>query len=74
MKNKIKSIKEKIPQIVTLPDGYYNGTWGGYVIDVQYNGKMFELETVAGIRGSGIKVIVKVENGEATFDQVANPS
>lgn len=72
MKNKIKSIKEKIPQITTLPDGYYNGIWGGYVIDIYYNGKMFELETEEGVRGSGFKVIVQVENGVATFDEVVN--
>ena len=32
MRNSIKSIKEKVPQIVTLPDGYYNvdniKSWG----------------------------------------------
>lgn len=72
MKNKIKSIKEKIPQITTLPDGYYNGIWGGHVIDIYYNGKMFELETEEGVRGSGFKVIVQVENGVATFDEVVN--
>ena len=70
MKNKIKSIKEKVPQISTLPDGYYNGTWGGYVVEVTYKGKVFELETEEGVRGIGFKVIVQVENGVATFDEV----
>jgi hypothetical protein len=41
MNNKIKSIKEKIPQETTLPDGYYNGIWGGYIIEVQYNNKTY---------------------------------
>ena len=41
MKNKIKSIKEKVPQVTTLPDGYYNGVWGGYSIDVKYKAKTF---------------------------------
>ena len=49
MKNKIKSIKEKIPQITTLPDGYYNGIWGGHVIDIyrisdQIDGGLHDLE------------------------------
>lgn len=39
MKNKVKSITEKVSQITTLPDGNYNGIWGGYVIEINYNGK-----------------------------------
>jgi hypothetical protein len=70
MRNKIKSIKEKVPQVATLPDGYYNGTWGGYVVEIHYKGKTYELETDEGVRGVGIKVVVQVENGVATFDEV----
>ena len=70
MKNKIKSIKEKVPQVATLPDGCYNGTWGGYVIEIQCNGKTYELETEKGVKGIGIKVVVEIENGVATFDEV----
>lgn len=36
MSNRIVSIKEKVPQLATLPDGTYTGTWGGYTIDVRY--------------------------------------
>ena len=70
MRNKIKSIRERVPQVSTLPDGYYNGTWGGYVVEVRYQNKIFELETEEGVRGAGFKVIVQVENGVATFDEV----
>ena len=70
MKNKIKSITEKVPQLTTLPDGLYYGIWGGYVIEVGYNGKNFELETEEGVRGMGFKVIVQIEDGVATFDEV----
>lgn len=68
MKNKIKSIKEKEPRVTTLPDGYYNGTWGGHFIEVNYKNKTFELETEASVKSFGINVIVQVENGVATFD------
>lgn len=34
MENKIKAIREKVPQVTTLPDGIYFGTWGGYVIEL----------------------------------------
>lgn len=37
MKNKVKSITEKVPQVTTLPDGLYCGTWGGYVIEIASN-------------------------------------
>lgn len=70
MKNKVKSITEKVPQVTTLPDGFYNGVWGGYVIEVAYEGKTFELATEIGVKGIGIKVVVEVEDGEATFDVV----
>ena len=72
MKGIIKSIKEKVPQITTLPDGLYNGIWGGYVIEVKTGGKTYELETQEGVRGIGIKVIVEIKEGVATFDEVSN--
>lgn len=70
MKNKIKSIKEKVPQITTLPDGLYNGIWGGYIIEVKYKEKTFELETVEGVRGIGVKVVVEVKDGIPSFDEI----
>ena len=70
MKHKIKSIKEKVPQTATLPDGLYSGIWGGYVIDINFNGKTFELETEEGVRGIGIKVVVQIENGVPSFDEL----
>jgi len=70
MKHKIKSIKEKVPQLTTLPDGLYNGVWGGYVIEVKYKDKTFELETEEGVRGMDIKVVVEVKDGVPSFDEV----
>lgn len=70
MQYKVKSITEKVPQITTLPDGYYNGIWGGYIVEINYNGKTYELKTEEGIRGIGVKVIVQIENGVASFDEV----
>jgi hypothetical protein len=70
--NKIKSIKEKVPQVATLPDGIYTGTWGGYVIEMRYNGKTYELETEEGVRGAGFKVAVTIKDGVATFEELKN--
>jgi hypothetical protein len=70
--SKILEIREKVPQIAMLPDGAYFGTWGGNVIDVSYKGKNYELTTEEGVRGMGIKVVVTVKDGVATFDEVKN--
>jgi hypothetical protein len=69
---KIKAIREKRPVETTLPDGMYMGTWGGYVIEVNYGGKTYELETEEGVRGSGFKVVVTIKDGVATFEDLKN--
>lgn len=70
MKNKVTSIIEKVPQVTPLPDGFYNGVWGGYFIKITTQGRHYELETETGVKGMGIKVVVHVENGVATFDVI----
>ena len=72
MSNKILSFKEKVPTITTLPDGVYSGIWGGFVIDVNYKGKTYELITEVGVKGFGIKVIVNIKDGDATFTELKN--
>ena len=72
MSNKIKAIREKVPQISTLPDGNYMGTWGGYVIEVKYQDRWYELETEEGVRGVGLKVVVTIKDGVATFEDLKN--
>ena len=72
MKNKVTSITEKLPQPAQLPDGLYNGIWGGYVIELTHNGKKYELNTEEGVRGINIKVVVEIKDGVATFETVQN--
>ena len=72
MSNKILEIREKVPQVTTLPDGFYNGTWGGFVIEVYYKGKTYELTTEEGVKCMGIKVVVNIQDGVATFGQTKN--
>lgn len=69
---KILGITEKVPQATMLPDGLYNGVWGGSVIDVRYKNKNYELETEDGVRGFDIKVVVNITDGIATFNEVKN--
>ena len=70
--SKILEIREKVPQVTTLPDGLYNGTWGGYVIEVHYKRKSYELTTEQGVQGIGFKVVVTIKDGVATFDEIKN--
>jgi len=69
---KILEITEKVPQVAKLPDGVYNGTWGGYVIELVYQGKTFQLKTEEGVRGMGFKVVVFVKDGVATYEEINN--
>ena len=69
---KITSIKVKLPQEVTLPDGIYSGIWGGYIIELTYKGKTYELTTEEGVRGMGFKVVVTINNGIATYETLKN--
>jgi hypothetical protein len=69
---KIVAIREKRPVETTLPDGMYMGSWGGYVIEVNYGNKKYELETEEGVRGIGFKVVVTIKDGVATFQDLNN--
>lgn len=71
VKNKIISIREKIPRPANLPDGHYVGTWSGYMITVSYNDKYYELQTEHGIRGS-TRVVVNIKDQNPTFDELKN--
>lgn len=72
MANKIVSIKERLPQDASLPDGVYKGIWGGHVIVVNYDNRTFELNTEIGVRGMNISVVVTITNGVATFLETKN--
>lgn len=69
---KILSITELKPAEVVLPDGIYNGVWGGSEINLSYNGKNYLLKTEEGVRGIGIKVIVIINDGVARYQEVKN--
>jgi hypothetical protein len=72
MNNKILAIREKVPQPTTLPDGYYYGLWGGYTIEVDYKGKIYELEVREGVKGIGFKVVVIINGNEMEYHQLKN--
>ena len=68
MKNLIKKITKNVPQEVTLPDGLYSAEWSGYIIKLIFENEIYELQTIINAKGIGIKVIIEVTEGYATFD------
>lgn len=69
---KIVRITEKTPRETILPDGNYQGNWGGNIITVNYKGKTYELETDEGVRGIGFNVTVIIKGKEQTFIEINN--
>lgn len=72
MSNKILKITEKVPKETTLPDGIYQGIYGGYNIEIRFKDKTYDLRTEEGVRGNGFKVIVTIKDGIATFEDLKN--
>lgn len=69
---KVISITKHEPRPATLPDGVYSGTWGGYNIEVVYGPHIYHLKTEEGVRGMGIKVMVTIKDGVATYEETKN--
>jgi len=47
----------------SLPEGDYNGTWGGYKATITIEGFQYRLRTSAGIRARSAPCIVRVGEG-----------
>lgn len=61
------AIEQIIPvQPSDLPEGDHDGTWGGYVVDVQIQNKSYRLSVDTGIRGIDCPCVVHVQDGEVT--------
>jgi len=71
MNNKIIKIGKLVSVDATLPDGEYQGVWGGFTIHVTTpaDRQGYELKTNSGVKGFGIPVVVNIVNGEATFEE-----
>jgi hypothetical protein len=72
MSGKILTINLKVPQVTSLPDGYYIGTWGGSTIVVNYKDKTYELTTEIAVKGFGYRVVVEINDGVAVFHEINN--
>lgn len=71
MRAKIISATSKI-ELSELPDGEYEGTWGGYVINATVNGMSVRFKTKWGIRGVNIPCVVIVNNGSVIVEEKQN--
>jgi len=50
-----------------IPDGVFNGTWSGYIVEFVINDCMFRAVTYRGIRGRA-KCKVVIEKGQITVE------
>ena len=69
MKTGIVEVSRK--QIVAgkdLPDGVYEGTWGGHEVKVSIEGIEYNIETDIGVRTFGMPCVVRIKAGEITID------
>lgn len=69
------TIRYRIP--VTIPDGSYEGKWGGHRLIWEFEGNEVDVETKLGIRGINIPVRFKIVNGkvdETTIKTLGNSS
>ena len=50
---------------ITLPDGVYEGTWGGYDVEMDVAGYVVTFRVDMGIRGMNEPCLVDVKDGVA---------
>lgn len=62
MRTQIKSLLKLEP--ARLPDGEYEGRWGGYVVTVVHGGFEYQGSTSNAIRTPNAPCVVTVVNGE----------
>ena len=50
---------------IRVPNGQYQGTWGGYIVRMDVNGQQVVFRTDLGISKPAAKVTVTMKDGEA---------
>ena len=58
-------------QETQIPDGVYEGRWGGYEVEMMVNGNLVKFDTKSGVRGTNIPVTVTVTNNKAKVSENA---
>ena len=68
MTARVVKIREVRP--ANLPDGKYDGVWGGYVVKVSIGNANYELTTDLGIRTPAAPCLVSVDGSNVTVETV----
>lgn len=62
------TIRYRMP--VNVPDGTYDGKWGGYRLVWQVDGNEVDIQTKIGVRGINIPVRFSVIDGKVDQDSI----
>lgn len=63
---KVLSVEQfSLVEISNIPDGEYDGIWGGYEVEFTVDGKKYKARTENGVRGMNIPCVVSVRFGVA---------
>lgn len=60
----------RVENVEPLPDGVYDGIWGGYCVIFDVDGVTYEGQTQDGIRTPRCKCKVTIANGKLSVDVV----
>ena len=58
----------RISNVETLPDGVYDGVWGGYCVNFSVKGVEYEAQTLIGIRTPRAECNVTVDDGTISVE------
>jgi len=69
MRSEVIAAKVTAPiALEKIPDGTYQGLWGGYIVNFKVGQINFELTTSLGLKGMNFPCIVTVRKGTVTVD------
>lgn len=68
----------RVEDVLSLPDGVYDGVWGGYVVSFTVDGVEYEVQSKDGIRTPRAPCKVTSKDGllsvEAVFGKAQEPN
>jgi hypothetical protein len=59
-----------LTRVVFVPNGVYQGTWGGYRVTMKLGEDNVEFNTDDGVSGLDVPVTVTIQNGVATVEPI----
>ena len=68
MNSKIKSVELPLNSLSDLPNGTYNGVWGGYEVVIRVGNVSYKLYTEQGIKCVNCPCTIAIFNGTGTVN------